>query len=309
MVRRKKIAVVMGGMSSEREISFLSGNGVYDALQASGIKSFKIDLTDDIAGFIRVLRREKPTAVFNALHGTYGEDGCIQGLLNLMKIPYTHSGVKASSVAMDKSLTKKIAKSVGLFVADEMFVSKEDVLAGCELPMPYVVKPNDEGSSVGLFIIHTEEDRKKLLNAWPFKKKVLMEKYIAGRELSVGVIDDKPLGVVEIVSNTGVYDYDNKYKNTATKHLVPAPIPKPTYDSAMQQAMLIHRALGCRGTSRSDFRYDDTDPTSPAKLVFLETNTCPGMTAVSLLPDIAKQAGMSYTDLILYLIERASCDG
>ncbi len=308
MKQNKKIAVVMGGISSEREISLKSGQGVLATLKAAGYDTIAIELTADIGLFIETLQTEKPTVVFNALHGKFGEDGCIQGVLNMMGIPYTHSGVLASAVAMNKTLTKKIAKSLGIFVADELMVTKQDIEAGKELKMPYVIKPNDEGSSVGLFVIQNERDRKKMLADWPFTKPVMMESYIPGRELSVAVNDDGAMGVVEIVSESGLYDYDSKYNIPTTRHLVPAPVPKEVYDSVMQQAAFMHRALGCRGVSRSDFRYDDTNPAVSGYPVFLETNTCPGMTPVSLVPDIAGHMGMSYTDLILYLIERASCD-
>lgn len=308
MKQNKKIAVIMGGVSSEREISLSSGQGVFNALKEAGKSVVAIELTDDIPLFVKTLKKEKPAVVFNALHGKYGEDGCVQGLLNMMHIPYTHSGILASAIAMNKMLTKKIAKSLGIFTAEEMMVTKEDILAGKELKMPYVVKPNDDGSSIGLFVIQNEKDRAKMLNKWPFEGPVLMEAYIPGRELSVAVSDEKPLGVVEIVSESGLYDYDSKYNVSTTKHFVPAPIPKDVYESVMQQAFFIHRALGCRGISRSDFRYDDTNPTVPDKIVFLETNTCPGMTPTSLVPDIARYAELSYTDLILWLIERATCD-
>lgn len=308
MTRNKKIAVVMGGISSEREISIQSGNGVLNALLSAGYQAVPIELNDDIEAFITTLKKEKPDVVFNALHGKYGEDGCIQGVLNLMQIPYTHSGVLASAIAMNKMLTKKIAKLLGVSVAEELCVSKDDILAGKELKMPYVVKPNDEGSSVGLFVIHNNKERQKMLDNWPFTGKVLMETYIPGRELSVAVLDDKPLGVIEIIPTSGLYDYDSKYKMPDTKHVMPALVPKDIYEKVMQQAFFIHQALGCRGVSRSDFRYDDTDPSSVGKVVFLETNTCPGMTPTSLVPDIAQYMGISYTDLVLGLIERASCD-
>lgn len=304
----KKIAVIMGGMSLERDISLKSGQGVFEALKNAGYPVVAIDLTDDMESFIKTLKSEKIDIVFNALHGKFGEDGCVQGLLNMMGIPYTHSGVLASAIAMNKTAAKKMAQDLGICVAVQKVVSKQDILAGNELPMPYVVKPNDGGSSVGLFVIRTEADKQKMLAQWSFDGTVLMESYIAGRELSVAVNDEKPMGVVEIVSESGLYDYDSKYNMPTTKHLVPAPISEKVYHKAMEQAFKIHQALGCRGVSRCDFRYDEKNPNESEQLVFLEINTCPGMTPVSLVPDIAKQMGMSYTDLILWLIERAACE-
>ena len=303
----RKVAVLMGGISSEREISLRSGQGVLQALNEGGYSAFPVDLTRDVNEFVRILQREKPDVVFNALHGKYGEDGCVQGILNLLQIPYTHSGVMASSIAIDKSMTKKVVASLGVDLAKECMVEKKDVIKGDCLPMPYVVKPNDEGSSVGVFVIKTEEEKKDMIAAWPFKYPVMMEEYIPGRELSVAVSDDGPMGVVDIVPREGFYDFTNKYAQGGAEHIIPANIPQKIYDQVMEQAYEIHKILGCRGISRSDFRYDDT-PKGSGRLVFLEINTNPGMTPVSLVPDIAAYSGISYQDLVVWLVERATCD-
>lgn len=304
----RRVAVLMGGISSEREISLKSGQGVLQALSEAGYSAFPLDLTHDVAELVRILNREKPDVIFNALHGKYGEDGCVQGVLNLMQIPYTHSGVMASAIAMDKSMTKKIVQGIGVTVAEERLVDRKDIISGNTLPYPYVVKPNDDGSSVGVFIVKTEAEKDKMLAAWPFDRSVLMETFIPGRELSVAVTDDGPLGVVEVVPKSGFYDFSNKYSQGGAEHIIPAPIAEKDYRAVMEQAYNVHKALGCRGVSRSDFRYDDTQKNAPARMVFLEVNTNPGMTPLSLVPDIAKVKGISYQDLVVWLVERATCD-
>lgn len=303
----RKVAVLMGGVSSEREISLRSGQGVLQALNEAGYSAFPVDLTHDLGEMVHILNRERPDVVFNALHGKYGEDGCVQGVLNIMQIPYTHSGVMASSIAMNKSMTKKVIASLGIGLAKECMVEKKDVIMGDCLPLPYVVKPNDEGSSVGVFIVKDEEDKKEMLAHWSFDRPVMMEEYIPGRELSVAVSDDGPMGVVDIVPRDGFYDFTNKYAQGGAEHIIPAKIPQKDYDIVMQQAFEIHKALGCRGISRSDFRYDDTQSGDP-RIVFLEINTNPGMTPLSLVPDIAKESGICYQDLVIWLVERATCD-
>lgn len=302
----KRVAVLMGGISSEREISLQSGQGVLQALNEAGFSAFPIDLTHNLDEFVQILKREKPDVVFNALHGKYGEDGCVQGVLNLLQIPYTHSGVAASAVAMNKRLAKKIATDIGLMVAGGVMVEKRDILENDPIAMPYVIKPDDEGSSVGVFIIKTVADKKKMLGQWAFNKPVMMEEYIDGIEISVAVSDEKAFGVVEIVPQTGFYDFTNKYAEGGAKHIIPARIPEKIYDEAMHQALLMHKELGCRGVSRSDFRYDNTGDND--RLVFLEINTNPGMTPVSLVPELAKYQGISYKELVVWLVERAKCD-
>ncbi len=305
----KKVAVLMGGMSSERDVSLQSGAGVLKALEKSGYIAVPLDLTSDLQAFVSQLMIEKPDVVFNALHGRFGEDGCIQGVLNILKIPYTHSGVLASSIAMNKSMCKRFVQTLGISVAEERFVSKESLKKeGIPFSFPFVIKPNDEGSSVGVFILHNQKELDELLDNWPFSKPVLAETYISGRELSVAVTDQEALGCVEIVPTKGFYDYRQKYTTVGgARHIIPAPIDPEDYKEALRQALMIHRRLGCRGVSRTDFRYDETQKQSE-RLVFLEINTNPGMTPVSLVPDIAKTKSISYERLVAKLVEQARCD-
>lgn len=303
----RKVAVLMGGISSEREISLQTGQGVLSALNQAGYYAFPVDLTHNMGEFVSIMNREKPEVVFNALHGKYGEDGCVQGVLNLMQIPYTHSGVMASSIAMNKSMTKRVAKTLGIHVPGEYLVDHEDVLNGKTLPYPYVVKPNDEGSSVGVYIIRNQSEEKELLSRWSYKNKVLMETYIPGRELSVAVRDDGPLGIVEIISKEGFYDFANKYTAGRAEHIIPAKIAKKDYQKMMDAAYAMHQTLGCRGVTRSDFRYDETRKDGE-RCLFLELNTNPGMTPMSLVPEIAAHQNISYQQLVIWLVERATCD-
>lgn len=304
-----KVLVVMGGVSSEREISILSGNSVVAALQEAGMTVIPYPLTADITDFVAVLEREKPDVVFNALHGKYGEDGCIQGLLNMMKVPYTHSGVLASAVGMDKEMTRRVVRAIGIPVADGFIVEKDEFERGRELAMPYVVKPNDDGSSFGVYIVRNEEDRKEALSHWPEGRSMLTESYIAGRELSVAVLNGKAMGIVELVPKTGYYDFHNKYTAGCTTHIVPPVLLEEVANTLKSYAEQAHQALGCRGTTRSDFRLDDvTDPAYP-KIVFLEINTNPGMTPLSLVPEIARICcGLSYQELVVRLVMEATCE-
>ncbi len=304
----KKVAVVAGGISSEREISLLSGQGVYNALKSKGYDVTLIDLKDDIVSFIRELKSQNPDVIFNALHGRFGEDGNIQGVFNLLHIPYTHSGCLASALAMNKKMTKRIVKEAGIPVADDKMITLLDIQKGNTLPFPYVIKPNNEGSSVGVSIIENKSDEDYLLNSWSFgNDTVMMEEYIKGREMSVPVLNDKALGIVEIAPKRGFYTYENKYTEGKTDHIIPAPIPEEQAQILKDYALKAHQILGCRGASRSDFRYDDSNPDCP-KIIFLEINTQPGMTPLSLLPEVAKKAGISYEDVVSYLVEDAICE-
>lgn len=306
MKKIEKVAVVMGGLSSEREISFQSGKGVAQALKQKGYTVLEIDLTNNIASFVQQLNTFKPDVVFNALHGRYGEDGCIQGMLNLMQIPYTHSGVQASAIGMDKNKTRQLAESLNIPVAKGGLKSKQDLQN--QMPdLPYVVKPNDDGSSFGVQIIRTPQEHEQLLKDWPDVEYQLVEEYIAGRELSFAILNNQYLGSVELVPESGFYDFENKYTAGKTQHLIPAPLPKEQEELAAQYSLQIHQALGCRGTTRCDFRYDDTNPSQP-KLVFLEINTNPGMTPFSLVPDIAKSKKIAYDELVDKIVREAQCD-
>ena len=292
-----KVAVLMGGISSERDVSLSSGKGVEQALKKLGYQTKAIVVGADLSKLIADLKRFKPDVVFNALHGRFGEDGCIQGILNWMKIPYTHSGVLASSVGMDKERTRQVAIQAKVPVAKGGLKAKEEFQ---KMKLPLVVKPNDEGSSIGVAIVLKEADRKKV--KWPKGKKLLVEEYIPGRELSVAVLDGKALGTLELKPKKGWYDFQNKYKTGAVEHLIPAPVSSAIEKKLCQYAEKMHNALGCRGVSRSDFRLDKN------RIVFLEINTSPGMTPTSLVPDMARLKGLTYEDLIKKLIRGARCD-
>lgn len=297
-----KVAVLMGGKSTERLISLESGKGVLKALLNQGIQAFALDIPEHLSGLVELLEEQKPDVVFNALHGRYGEDGCIQGLLNLMEIPYTHSGVLASALSMDKQRAKVIVASMGIDVPRGYMITKEQLIQGNMISKPYILKPNNEGSSVGVRIIRIEEDECQIIEEWPYSQPILTEEYIAGREVSVVVMDDGAVGVVEIVPHTGFYDYHTKYTAGMAEHVVPAEISVEWTKKLMQQAYKIHQAFGCRGVSRSDFRLDE----QTGRCVFLEINVNPGLTPLSLVPEVvSKIKGMSYDDLIVQLIKVA----
>lgn len=296
-----KIAVLMGGMSSERAISFESGKGVLKALLDKGYTAFALDVCQPLSALIRMLEIQRPDVVFNALHGKYGEDGCIQGLLNMLHIPYTHSGVLASALSMDKQRTKEVAQQLGIDVAKGQLMTKEELLNGSGFDFPYVVKPNDEGSSVGVYIVKNKEEAEKMFSQWPFQKCVLVEEYIPGKELSVAVMDDGPLGTVDIIPKMGFYDYQNKYSEGAATHVIPAHLSASIEEKILTDAFHMHKALGCRGISRSDFRYD----MQTGRVVFLELNANPGMTPLSLVPEIAAKKGINYANLVELLIQKA----
>ena len=302
----KKIAVIMGGMSHERDISLVSGKSVADALKKKGYVVKTIDLNNNVPDMVQQLKTFKPDVVFNALHGQFGEDGCLQGLLNLMQIPYTHSGVLASAAGMNKEQTRYLAKMIGIKIARGGLKTKDQMIKK-PFPFPYVVKPNADGSSIGVVIVRNKKEQDALFKKWPKTKTLLVEEYIPGRELSAAVLGDKYLGSVELVTKSGFYDYKNKYTNGKTTHFVPAPIPAKIAKQLEKDAVQIHKALGCRGVTRSDFRYDDTNKKHP-RLIFLEINTNPGMTPLSLVPDIAKSKKITYDTLVDMLVKEAKCD-
>lgn len=303
----KHIAVLKGGWSAERDVSLASGAACAKALREVGYQVTEIDVDRNVAAR---LAEVKPDVVFNALHGNIGEDGCIQGLLEVMGIPYTHSGVLASSVAMDKPMAKRIFEAAGLLCPQGVTLSMGALLSGDEpMPRPFVVKPASEGSSVGVYII-TEEDNRPLsvileADAGDKNRLFLVEQYIAGREVTVAVLDDRPLGVTELRPVSGFYNYENKYTDGKTEHLCPAPLPKEEYEAVMEMALIAHRALGCRSLSRADFRYDD-QTSHKGKFYLLEVNTQSGMTALSLSPELAAHAGISFGELVTYLVEAAT---
>lgn len=297
----KKILVVMGGMSSEREVSFVSGNNAAEALKKVGYEVVTHDLTSG-EGFAKALMSEKPDIVFNALHGAVGEDGTIQGFLDLYQIPYTHSGSKASAIGMDKNITKIIAKTLNIPMAkSENITFRQFKENGTKIKIPYVVKPIDDGSSVGIFIVKNEADAKKVSYSSD-EKQLLVEKFIDGKELTAMVLNDKSYVVTELVAGNEFYDYEAKYTSGVTTHILPAPIPDSVAKEIQKISVKIHKAIGCKTVSRSDFRYNEKDG-----VIFLEVNTHPGLTPLSLVPEQAKYIGISYEELCKILVENASC--
>ena len=297
------VAVLKGGLSAEREVSLNSGAAVEKALAALGHQVTSIDVGADLA---QVLAAKKPEVVFNALHGRFGEDGCVQGILEMLKIPYTHSGVLASALAMDKPMAKKIFASEGLLCAQGKTLTKHEMFEAEPMPRPYVVKPLNEGSSVGVTIVMERDNFTFREETWQFGESVLVEKFIAGREVQVAVLDGKALGAIEIRPKGKFYDYTAKYTDGGAEHLMPAPIPADKYAEVCRLAEKAHDALGCRGLTRSDFRYNEG---GDDQFYILETNTQPGMTELSLSPEIAAHAGLSFNDLVAHLIATARVDG
>ncbi|MCZ6863553.1 MAG: D-alanine--D-alanine ligase [Alphaproteobacteria bacterium] len=304
----KHVAVLMGGWSAEREVSLNSGANCAKALEHAGFTVTAIDVQRDMGKLMKALN-PAPDVVFNALHGRFGEDGSIQGLLDILNIPYTHSGVLASALAMDKVMAKRLFETVGIRCAHGVISAREDVLAGDVMERPYVIKPINEGSSVGVHIVQSGDHMPPFDGrSWPYGDRVLVERYVPGRELTVGVIGERALAVTEVQPQQGFYDYDAKYdKEKAAVHVVPAPVPKAIYDEAMRLAALAHQTLGCRGCSRADFRYDEAEG-GPGAIYILEVNTQPGMTPMSLVPEQAAHIGMSFDDLVVWMVEHAECD-
>ena len=306
MTAFKRIAVLMGGRSAEREVSFSSGRGVLKALKEEGFDAVEIDPADDLQSQLRAAR---PDAVFNALHGRFGEDGTVQGILEWMRLPYTHSGVLASALAMHKERTKDIYRAAGLPVVKSIVCDRKEAGVRHMMEPPYVVKPVNEGSSVGIFIIRKGDNRPPAaLGAedWNLSSEMMVEEFVPGRELTVSVMGDRPLCVTEITTTLEFYDYEAKYAPGGSKHVLPAQVSDSVARDCMEMSVIAHKALGCRGVSRTDFRYDDT--TDKPRLILLETNTQPGMTPTSLVPEQAAYVGMSYAKLCRWMVEDASCD-
>ena len=303
---KKRVAVLMGGFSGEREVSLSSAQGVIRALDELGHEAIPIDVTRDISKLVKELT-PKPDVAVNILHGRWGEDGCIQGLLELMDIPYTNSGVLGSSLSMHKSTARRICQDEGIRVPEGKVVPISAFRNG-EHPMeaPYVIKPIGEGSSLGVTIIHSADEPVPSLDAWEYGDSVLLERYIPGREIQVAVVGGKAIGSVEIRPKDGFYDYTAKYTDGKAEHLVPAPIHPKAHEETLRLAERVHEVLECKGISRSDFRYDDTQG-EPGTLYFLELNPQPGMTPLSLVPEIAAASGTSYAQLVQWMIEDASC--
>ncbi len=299
----KKVLVLMGGFSAEREVSLSSGNDIAKALETKGYDVILYDL-QDAWDFVSVLQKERPDVVFNGLYGNWGEDGTIQGMLDLLQIPYTHSGMRSSAVGMDKHLTKYVAKTCGIRVAQsQKMTAREFFKNGTIVPMPYVVKPVSDGSSVGVFIVETPEDVLKVKYK-NIDREILVEKFIPGHELTVMCLEDKAYVVTELKASNEFYDYNAKYTAGKTEHVLPAEIPYEVSEICKAYAEKLHQALGCNTVSRVDLRWNEDDG-----VVLLEINTNPGMTALSLVPEQAKYAGISYEDLCAKLVEGAKCRG
>lgn len=299
-----KVAVLYGGTSSERPVSLVSGNAAISALREKGHEVTPVDVGADIAITIQALKAAAPDVVFNALHGPKGEDGAIQGVLEWMGLPYTHSGIRASAVAMDKGATRMLLAAAGLPIAEGRVVTPEELAEADPLPVPYVVKPVAEGSSVGVEIIRQGDNRRaEIAKNWRFGKEALVEAFVPGRELTAGVMGDRALAVTDILpaETAAFYDFEAKYKAGGSRHVVPAELPESVTERALDYALRAHQILGCSGASRTDFRYDDETDT----LIVLEVNTQPGMTPTSLLPEQAAYCGISYPDLCDWLVQEA----
>jgi D-alanine-D-alanine ligase len=299
----KHVAVLMGGWSAEREISLRSGKACAEALARRGYRVTPIDADRDVAAALTAI---KPDVALNVLHGRPGEDGTLQGVLEVLGIPYSHSGVLASALAMQKDFAKALFRAAGVPVAEDLVASRLEAGRRHLMPPPYVVKPIAEGSSVGVFIVteaHPHPPQELYRDDWPFGDKVMIERYIPGKELTCAVLGDRPLDVIEIVPATRFYDYEAKYAAGGSKHLLPAPILPNVYQEVRRLTLAAHTALGCRGVSRADFRYDDR---GTGELICLEVNTQPGMTETSLVPELAAYAGITFDELVQWMVEDAS---
>ncbi|MGA2816171.1 MAG: D-alanine--D-alanine ligase [Xanthobacteraceae bacterium] len=299
----KHVAVLMGGWSAEREVSLRSGKACADALVRLGYRVTPIDAGRDVAA---ALTAAKPDVALNVLHGRPGEDGTLQGVLEILGIPYSHSGVLASAIAMHKGYAKAIFRAAGIPVAEDVVASRFDAAQRHLMPPPYVIKPMSEGSSVGVFVVteeHHHPPQELYRDDWAFGEQVLIERYIPGKELTCAVIGDRPLDVIDIVPATRFYDYEAKYAAGGSRHVLPAQILPNVYQEVRRLALAAHNALGCRGVSRADFRYDDR---GTGKLVCLEINTQPGMTETSLVPELAAYAGITFDELVQWMVEDAS---
>jgi D-alanine-D-alanine ligase len=299
------VAVLHGGFSAEREVSLATGAQVVAALRQAGFGVTPIEVGQDLTAVIAALGAAKPDVVFNALHGRFGEDGCIQGVLDWLGLPYTHSGLRASALAMDKSASKAAFAAAGLPVAPSRIVSPEELEAEDPMPRPYVVKPVNEGSSVGVTIMREGDNRRaEIARSWKFDRRIMVEAFIPGRELTVAVMGDRALEVTEIDTSNVFYDYEAKYAEGGSRHTLPAPVHPEIREQAKEVALRAHQALGCRGVSRADLRYDDTAG-EPGRLYLLEVNTQPGMTRTSLVPEQAAHVGIPFPELCAWMVREA----
>ena len=309
MAQAKHVAVLMGGWSSEREVSLRSGEACAAALESLGYRVTRLDVDRNVASRLAELR---PDVCFNALHGRFGEDGCIQGLLEVLGLPYTHSGVLASALAMHKERAKSALREAGVPVAQSLVLPRAEAARAHVMQPPYVIKPPTEGSSVGVFIVREDQAHppQELHSAdWSLGEEVMVERFIPGRELTCAVMGEEALGVIEILPAEGLtfYDYTSKYAPGGSIHVLPAPVLPNVYQLVRKLSLAAHRALGCRGVTRSDFRYDDR-PNGTGEMICLEVNTQPGMTGTSLVPELAAYAGRPFGELVRWMVEDASCD-
>lgn len=303
----KRVAVLMGGWSNERPVSLKSGKECAGALIRAGYDVTEVDVDRDIA---KVLAELRPDVAFNALHGPFGESGIIQGLLEVLEIPYTHSGVLASALAMDKHQSKIMFRAAGVPVTDHLIVNRAEAARSHVMAPPYVIKPIADGSSFGVFIVKGDQShppQEILREDWNEGEELMVERYIPGRELTCAVMGDVALGVTEIVTDLSFYNYEAKYAQGGSQHIVPALVKPNIYDKVQKMALKAHAALGCRGVTRSDFRFND-QAGADGELVCLEINTQPGMTETSLVPEQAKSAGHSFEELVAWMVEDASCN-
>ncbi len=307
------LAVLLGGWSAERAVSLVTGKAYADAAREIGYKIVEIDPGPEprIPGLAQELWEAAPDVVLNGLHGEWGEDGCVQGLLEVLRLPYTHSGVLASALAMDKERAKNTFRAAGIPVAESKVIQRRAMSRGgidAFMAPPYVIKPVNQGSSVGVFVVRPGDNRLPQTltgSQWDLGDVVMLERFVPGRELTVGVMGDRPLGVTEILSKSDFYDYDAKYAPGGSDHVVPADIPDAVAQAAKTHALAAHRALGCRGVTRADFRYDEA--AGDDGLILLEVNTQPGMTPTSLVPEQAEVLGIGFGDLVRWMVEDASC--
>jgi D-alanine-D-alanine ligase len=306
MTAYRRVAVLLGGRSAEREVSLVTGHGCAGALRDEGFDVIEIDARDDLPAQLVAAR---PDAVFNALHGRFGEDGSVQGLLEILRIPYTHSGILASALAMHKERAKDVFRAAGIPVAKSIVVDRREAAQNHLMEPPYVIKPVNEGSSVGVFIIRKGDNRPPAelgSDTWTLSNDMMVEEFVPGRELTVTVMGGNALAVTEITTSLEFYDYEAKYAAGGSRHALPAKIESSVAQEALLLSERAHAALGCRGVSRTDIRFDDTG--GKHRLVVLETNTQPGMTPTSLVPEQAAYVGMSYGALCRWIVEDASCD-
>ena len=310
MAMPQHVVVLKGGVSGERDVSLRSGKECADALRQAGFRVSELDVTVEVIGSLGpALLALKPDVVFLALHGKFGEDGTVQGVLEILKIPYTHSGVLASSLAMNKAMAKVVLAAAGVPVAGGRVIARSEAARAHALPRPYVLKPNDGGSSIGVFIVRADMEYppQELSSAqWQYGETLLAEPFVPGMELTCAVMGDRALDVIEIVQDNGFYDYEAKYAEGGSRHILPARIKPKIYQDVQKLSLTAHRALGCRGVTRSDFRYDERG--GEGGLICLEVNTQPGMTRTSLVPDLAAYAGIPFPDLMRWMVEDASCE-